>query len=155
VSDAAARASRHAVPEAGSPNPAAPVLTQRELLLADAIAARVAALLQDESRRDGLVDAAALAVALGVRRDYVYRHARELGGRRLGGGNRGPLRFDLDRALASATSCSERKESQTQKTASTQGSRRGRRPSKGSKGAHLLPIRGPRTSLSDYEDTAS
>ncbi len=40
-----------------------------------------------------LVDAATVARALGVRRDWVYAHADQLGAIRLGGG-RGRLRFD-------------------------------------------------------------
>jgi hypothetical protein len=40
------------------------------------------------------VDAAAVARALGVERDWVYAHARELGAIRLGG-TQGRLRFDL------------------------------------------------------------
>lgn len=48
------------------------------------------------------VDAAEVARVLGVERDWVYAHARELGAVRLGGGQ-GRLRFDLQeitRALA-------------------------------------------------------
>jgi hypothetical protein len=44
----------------------------------------------------GLVDAATLARALGVDRSWVYAHAQELGGIRLGG-PQGRLRFDLAR----------------------------------------------------------
>jgi hypothetical protein len=40
------------------------------------------------------VDAAEVARALGVKRDWVYAHARELGAIRLGG-TQGRLRFDL------------------------------------------------------------
>ena len=62
----------------------------------EAIAARVAELL-DARPADGLryVDAAALARALGVDRDWVYAHAAQLGALRLGG-PRGRLRFDLE-----------------------------------------------------------
>jgi hypothetical protein len=42
------------------------------------------------------VDAAELAVLLGVERDWVYAHAHALGAIRLGG-PRGRLRFDLQR----------------------------------------------------------
>jgi hypothetical protein len=44
----------------------------------------------------GLVDAATLAELLGVERNWVYAHAKQLGGIRLGG-PRGRLRFDLQR----------------------------------------------------------
>jgi hypothetical protein len=60
------------------------------------IASRVVELLRgrvpvQEAR---LADAARVARELGVDRDWVYAHARELGGVRLGG-ERGRLRFDL------------------------------------------------------------
>jgi hypothetical protein len=45
-----------------------------------------------------LVDAAAVATALGVDRSWVYRHALELGGVPLGDGPRPRLRFDLEAA---------------------------------------------------------
>jgi len=48
------------------------------------------------------VDAAALADELGVDRDWVYAHARQLGAVRLGG-PRGRLRFDRQQALATLT----------------------------------------------------
>jgi hypothetical protein len=68
----------------------------------EAIARRVAELL----RRDAapsvarLVDAATLARMLGVERDWVYAHARELQAIRLGG-KRGRLRFDVAIAFRS------------------------------------------------------
>lgn len=43
----------------------------------------------------GLVDAQAVADALGVSRSTVYDHAADLGGLRLGDGPRARLRFDL------------------------------------------------------------
>jgi hypothetical protein len=45
-----------------------------------------------------LVGARELARELGVSLDYVYSHATELGGMRLGSGRRARIRFDLDRA---------------------------------------------------------
>lgn len=67
------------------------------------IAQRVVQLLGDlepdpSPARVRLVDAATLAARLGVRREWVYRHARQLDAVRLGG-PRGRLRFDLDLAL--------------------------------------------------------
>jgi hypothetical protein len=44
------------------------------------------------------LDAKQLARALGVRRDWVYAHARQLGAIRLGSSARGRLRFDLQHA---------------------------------------------------------
>jgi hypothetical protein len=59
------------------------------------IAVRVAEVLQEEDATGArFVDAAFVARKLGVDRDWVYEHARELGGVRLGG-PRGRLRFDL------------------------------------------------------------
>lgn len=62
------------------------------------IAARVIELLQEGGETGGAryVDAALVARKLGVDRDWVYAHARELGGVRLGG-PRGRLRFDLQK----------------------------------------------------------
>jgi hypothetical protein len=59
---------------------------------AERIAARVVELLRREPP-PRFIDAAALARILGVERDWVYSHARELGAVRLGG-PRGRLRFD-------------------------------------------------------------
>jgi hypothetical protein len=64
----------------------------------DAIARRLAEILRDEAARRGLVDAAALATELRVSRDFVYRHALELGGQRVGTGPRPRWRFDVDKA---------------------------------------------------------
>jgi hypothetical protein len=130
----------------------------------DAIAERIAAKLaaqakQDEAwlgsreaeqrRRapahDPLVDAATLACALGVSRDWVYAHAVELGGQRIGAGPRGRLRFDLDRALEAWTSRSESGGSRKDEApAQTRISHRARSPRMGS-GPELLPIRGSAT----------
>jgi hypothetical protein len=98
-----------------------------------------------EHARGGLVTAATVANALGVSRDYVYAHAAELGGKRIGDGPRGRLRFDLDQALAALTPCSESKKSHEQKApAPGSNSSRRHRPRMGS-GAELLPVRGSLT----------
>lgn len=47
----------------------------------------------------GLVDVKTLAGELGVSTDFVYSHARELGGRKLTGSPRAPWRFDLAEAV--------------------------------------------------------
>lgn len=65
--------------------------------MVEAIARRVVELLgggvqNEESAR--LVDASAVARELGVERDWVYAHAKDLGAVRLGG-PQGRLRFDL------------------------------------------------------------
>jgi hypothetical protein len=52
------------------------------------------------------VRSSTFVAALNVSRDTVYAHVERLGGRRIGNGPRGRLRFDLDRALkAWTTSC--------------------------------------------------
>lgn len=58
--------------------------------IAESVAARLGAMLNDTPR---FVDAATVARLLGVERDWVYEHAEQLGGIRLGG-PRGRLRFD-------------------------------------------------------------
>jgi hypothetical protein len=118
------------------------LLTPRETLLVDALAERVVKLLRAEQTHDGLVDATTAARALGISRDCVYRHAAELGGRRIGDGPRGRLRFDLDRALAAWTARSTSKESHARQTpvAAAESQRRSRRPL--GSNAELLPIRG-------------
>jgi hypothetical protein len=119
-----------------------PELTPRELLLADTIAERVTERLIAAPQRVRLVDAAALAQTLGISRDCVYSHAAELGGKRIGDGPRGRLRFDLDRALSAWSACSTSKESQAPQTpVAAGGSSRRRRQRLGSS-LELLPIRG-------------
>jgi len=67
----------------------------------DAIAQRVVVLMREQpTPLVRLVDAATLAERLGVERDWVYAHAKDLHGVRLGG-PRGRLRFDLNRVLRS------------------------------------------------------
>lgn len=74
----------------------------------EAVAQRVAQLLDTPAAPAPvrLVDAAQLARALGVRRDWVYRHAEHLGAIRLGG-PAGRLRFDLHRATSQLASTQE------------------------------------------------
>ena len=91
-----------------------------------------------------LVDAATLARRLGVSRDYVYRHADELGARPVGGarGRGRLLRFDPDVALASATG--RRRSGRSQGPANAAGARRQSRRSAAATPAPLplLPIAG-------------
>jgi hypothetical protein len=93
-----------------TPNPGAcdtaSALTLRELLLVEAIAERVAELLRDDDASGGrrLMSAAEVARELNVGRQWVYAHAEELGGRRLGDGPRGRLRFDLE-TIRAASAC--------------------------------------------------
>lgn len=88
-----------------------PELTPRELLLADAIAGRIAKLLTEEGpSKHGLMSATEVARELNVGRQWVYEHARELGALRLGKGPRARLRFDLETVFA-ATVCLASKQS--------------------------------------------
>jgi hypothetical protein len=89
-----------------------------------------------------LVDAATVAVALGVSRVFVYDHAYELGGRRIGNGPRGRLRFDLEEARKGWTGHSIKKESESPKPTVTTGSPGRRRRRQSGSGLELLPIRG-------------
>ena len=69
----------------------------------EALATRVVEMLRREHRAlaaTDLVDAATLARRLGVERDWVYAHARELGAVRLGDGPKARLRFDAAHARA-------------------------------------------------------
>jgi hypothetical protein len=124
----------------------APALTQREQLLAAAIAEQVATLLHDNKPRVRIVDAATLAAELGVSRDFVYAHASELGGQRLGGGPRGRLRFDLAQALAAWASRPPR----AQPSGSPTPIRPRRRKQPGND-AKLLPIRGGATATDGHD----
>jgi hypothetical protein len=133
------------MPVPGPPGVTAPELTLRERMLVDAIAERLAGLLRETSARVGLVDAATVAAALNVTRDCVYVHAAELGGKRIGSGPRGRLRFDLDQALAAWTSRSQSKESHRPESPASASPSAGRkRKRKGSSGG-LLPIKGSAT----------
>ncbi len=67
--------------------------------LADLVAERLS---RTSSERGPLVDARELARLLGVSRDVVYHHARDLGAIRIGAGERGRLRFDPVVAMRSA-----------------------------------------------------
>ena len=81
-----------------------------------------------------LVDAAELATLLKISRDAVYRNAIALGGQRIGNGERGRLRFDIETALARWNA----KPADTPSPAVPR--RRVARPN----GVKLLPIRGER-----------
>jgi len=92
-----------------------PSLTPREMLLADAIAERVAKLLSaDVPAESRLVSAAEVARELNVGRQWVYEHAEQLGARRLGDGPRARLRFDLE-TIRAASACLTSKQSHGRK----------------------------------------
>lgn len=60
----------------------------------EAIARRVVELVGSECGSKDWIDVAEVARRLSVSRDYVYRHANELGARRVGDGSKSRLRFD-------------------------------------------------------------
>jgi hypothetical protein len=72
----------------------------------DALATLIAAKLQAPPTSPGLVDAKQLAAHLGVARSFIYAHADELGGRRLGG-KHGRLRFEVSKATAAFAASSQ------------------------------------------------
>lgn len=115
----------------------------------EAIAQRVAELLDerrlasamapDPAMEEVLLDAAALARLLGVSRGFVYDHAQELGGRRLGEGSKPRLRFDVDRAREWLTARSATVGSEDRDRAPVARSSR-RRSGRSGTGTSLLPI---------------
>lgn len=108
----------------------------------EAIAVRVAELLRGgEIRSTGLVDAATLAKRLGVSRSWVYEHAVELGAKRLGGGAKPRLRFDVAEAERLA-SCVAGRESAGEATALVKPRTARRRASVAGTTVPLLPVRG-------------
>jgi hypothetical protein len=66
--------------------------------IADAIASKLAEVINAAPTTFALVDARQLARDLGVSLPYVYSHATELGAMRLGAGPKARIRFDLARA---------------------------------------------------------
>jgi hypothetical protein len=116
-----------------------PLLSAHDLALVDAVAQRVLELLGERDARSRLVSAGELAALLGRSREWVYGHAEDLGGRRIGDGERPRLWFDVDRALSGRLT-SERSQSPDPPVVSRK-SRRRRRPAPGSD-VPLLPVGG-------------
>jgi hypothetical protein len=86
--------------------------------LVEAIAHRVVEILREAGpggtmRR--MVTAGQLADILHVSKAYVYQHARELGGVRLGRNANAPLRFDADHALEAIALAGEPRPQRTQR----------------------------------------
>lgn len=131
----------HAVAEAAVP------------AIAIGVTAHVAAMLREATAPPPAretVDAATLAAHLGVTRAFVYEHAQQLGGVRIGNGPRPRLRFDLHYALEAwnARSTSERSQpartpARTARTASPRRSAKGRRAAGLPELGSILAIRGP------------
>jgi excisionase family DNA binding protein len=107
----------------------------------EAVARRVADLLREDTPTTDMLTVAEVARRFRVSRDYVYRHADELGAVRVGNGSRPRLRFDLDRVAEALTSRSEDRESDARKP-QRKAKSRPRRSRGGERGPALLPIRG-------------
>lgn len=146
-------------------------LSDRDRLLVEAIAVRLAQLLDERHTQahagslethayrtqaahahahqgPALVDAGTLAGLLGVSRGFVYAHRDELAAIRLGSGPKAPLRFDIE-AAKRAMRCSIGRGSQAQIAYENGGSdarpaRRQRRlPDRLPKPGSVLAVRGP------------
>jgi hypothetical protein len=101
----------------------------------DTVAQRVAELLLGKEVVAGArVDAAEIARRFRVSRDYVYRHADELGAMRLGGGPKARLRFDPATVAARLSALPSRSDEVPQ--------RRNPRPVRRACSVDLLPIKG-------------
>jgi hypothetical protein len=109
--------------------------------LADAIADRLASRLIGLPNRGELLTAAEVAQRFGVDRGWVYEHADELGGMRLGDGPRGRLRFDAAALDEAVTTRQGGKTSDAPEPAPRRGSHRRPRRTTGA-ATPLLPIRG-------------
>lgn len=94
---------------------------------------------RDQLASRSLVGANELAALLGRSREWVYDHAEELGGRRIGNGTRPRLWFDVDQAVSGRRSSEGSHASESPAPAG--GSARRRRRAPGS-GVELLPIGG-------------
>jgi hypothetical protein len=119
----------------------APMVTLSDTQL-DQLAERIAANLRTAGvfpQLPRLVNAQEVADALSVSRDTVYAHRDRLGGRRIGDGPRGRLRFDLDYALAAWTSLSAAKSDEVNPPGQCVSPRRDQQRSSG---VSLLPIHG-------------
>jgi hypothetical protein len=111
-------------------------VTDSELLehLAELVAVQL-------GRRSGWVTVEAVADHLSVEPDFVYAHAAELGGRRLGSGPRGRLRFRLDEVDLALSSCRAIRESGGSQDVRVEPKRRRRRVADTGGAVELLPIK--------------
>jgi hypothetical protein len=89
----------------------------------------------------GLVDAAVVAKMLGVRREWVYEHKHELGGRPVGDGPRPRWRFDLDEVTRRYAELQTPAVAPAGDPPSVPATARRRRKANDATGQHLLPIR--------------
>lgn len=119
-------------------------LSEHDLALVDAVAERVLDLLGERDARSRLVSAGELAKLLGRSREWVYDHAEDLGGRRIGTGERPRWWFDVDRALSGRRTSEGSLQPDPAMPAG--GSRRRRRRAPGSQ-APMLPIGGRKSQV--------
>lgn len=139
-------------PSSGARCTSTTALSPRELLLADAIAERVADRLsaKDVPLSHQFVSAAEVARELNVGRQWVYEHAEQLGARRLGDGPRARLRFDLETVRA-ASVCYASKRSQSPnvsagaETVAPQGQRGRRLPNRLPEPGSILAVKPRKT----------
>ncbi len=110
----------------------------------EAVAVRVAELLDERGQPpQPMLDVDGVARLLDVSRDYVYRNAARLGGRKLSGGRKAPLRFLISDVLAATPSLASKEPSgASTRTAARKG--RGRPPGRMGTTTPLLPIHEPR-----------
>lgn len=142
-STALIQAIAHAVAEAAVP------------AIAIGVTAHVAAMLREATApppTPQTVDAATLATHLGVTRGFIYEHAQQLGGIRIGNGPRPRLRFDLHHALEAWNARSTSERSQAGRTPVAAGqtpasgrARIGRRAAGLPEPGSVLAVRGPET----------
>lgn len=111
--------------------------------LADAVAKRVVELLERRPAIPSWLTADEVARLLAVDRAFVYEHAVELGGRRLGDGPKARLRFRLEDVEA-ALPCLSSRGSQEPAIRAHKPIKRHRRTARTGTGTVLLPIRGQR-----------
>lgn len=103
------------------------------------VAERVVELLRDDAP---LLDAAAVARRLGRSREWVYRHATELGAVQLGDGERPRLGFPPAAVADYVDACSTGRRTKRRADRAVKRNRRYRDAEASGQGADLLPIRG-------------
>lgn len=120
--------------------------------LVEAVACRIVELLDMRLTPSRLLTVGELAEYLSVAPDYVYTHALELRGMRLGTGPKAPWRFRLDEVHAVLTTSSKVMRSSVESRVAPElvdrVPKRDRRRSRGGVsgiGVPLLPVRGSRT----------
>lgn len=118
-------------------NPTAHLLSPDELV--ERIACRVVELLRDDAP---LLEAADVARRLGRSREWVYRHADELGAVRLGDGERPRLGFEPAKVAAYLSACESSRRTQGATEPAAKRNPRRRAAVANGQGADLLPIRG-------------